>query len=49
VQGSLAVPLIVHNGEKRVSYTSMVEGFVEKDYHLVIISKPGIPPDLSGR
>lgn len=41
-QGSLAVPLIVHNGRKRV-YSTLEEGFVENDYHLVAVNKPGIP------
>ncbi len=43
VQGSLAVPLIVHNGKQRVLYPSLEEGFVENDYHLVMVNKPGIP------
>lgn len=43
VQGSTAVPLIVHNGEQQVSYVSLAEGFAEKDYHLIMVSKPGLP------
>jgi len=43
VQGSLGVPLIVHNGKDRVMYSTLEEGFVEDEYHLVIVSKPGIP------
>lgn len=43
VQGSLAVPLIIHDGKHRVSYATLEEGFVEENYHLIIINKPGIP------
>jgi len=43
VQGSTAVPLIVYDGERQVSYVSLTEGFAEKDYHLVMVNKPGLP------
>ena len=43
VQGSLAFPLIVHNGEIRTSFTVLEEDFVEDDYHLVMVNKPGVP------
>lgn len=43
VQGSLAVPLIIHNGKQRVQYPSLEEGFVEDIYHLIIVNKPGVP------
>jgi hypothetical protein len=43
VQGSTAVPLIVYDGERQVSYVSICEGFVENEYHLVLVSKPGLP------
>lgn len=43
VQGSLAVPLIIHDGERRTSYATLEEGFVEDKFHLVIINKPGVP------
>lgn len=43
VQGSLAVPLITHNGTQRVRYSTLEEGLVENDYHLVIVNKPGVP------
>lgn len=43
VQGSLAVPLIIHNKKHRTSYTTLEEGFVEDQYHLVIVNKPGVP------
>lgn len=43
VQGSLAVPLIIHNGTQLLKYSTLEEGSVENDYHLVIVSKPGIP------
>ncbi|MEM6299870.1 MAG: hypothetical protein AAF740_14375, partial [Bacteroidota bacterium] len=43
VRGSRAFPLLVHNGKSRTRYSSMVEGFVEEAYHLVLVSKPGIP------
>ncbi|MFY9243106.1 MAG: hypothetical protein WAO74_08765 [Polaribacter sp.] len=43
VQGSLGVPLIIHNGTHRVKYSTLEEGFVENEYHLVIVNKPGIP------
>ncbi|MEO0895326.1 MAG: hypothetical protein AAFY71_02825 [Bacteroidota bacterium] len=42
-QGSKASPLIIHNGEQRVYYATMEEGFVEDSFHLVIVNKPGIP------
>ncbi|WP_439131157.1 alpha/beta hydrolase family protein [Polaribacter sp.] len=42
-QGSKAVPLIIHNGTQRVAYSCMLEGFVEENYHLVIVNKPGVP------
>lgn len=43
IQGSTAVPLIVHNGQQQVSYVSLTEGLVENDYHLVMVNKPGLP------
>ncbi|MBG7611436.1 hypothetical protein IU405_04150, partial [Polaribacter sp. BAL334] len=43
VQGSLGVPLLIHNGKQRVKYSTLEEGFVEDDYHLIIVNKPGIP------
>lgn len=43
VQGSLAVPLIIHNGTHRTRFTTLEEGLVEDDYHLVIVNKPGVP------
>ncbi|WP_445751997.1 dienelactone hydrolase family protein [Polaribacter sp.] len=43
VQGSLGVPLIIHNGKQRVKYSTLEEGLVEDDYHLIIVNKPGIP------
>lgn len=43
MQGSKAIPLIIHNGKQRTSYSCMLEGFVEEDYHLAIINKPGVP------
>ncbi|QNM84569.1 dienelactone hydrolase family protein [Polaribacter pectinis] len=43
VQGSTAVPLIVHNNKQRVSYVSLSEGYTENDYHLVMVNKPGLP------
>ncbi|WP_435414527.1 alpha/beta hydrolase family protein [Polaribacter aestuariivivens] len=43
VQGSTALPLIVHDGKQQVSYVSISQGFAEKDYHLILVSKPGIP------
>jgi predicted esterase len=43
VQGSLPYPLIVHNGKRMVRYPTLTEGFIEEDYHLVFVSKPGIP------
>ena len=43
MQGSLATPLIIHNGKKRTSFISIAEGFVEDDYHLAIVNKPGVP------
>lgn len=43
VQGSLAVPLIIHNGKQRTTYATLEEGFVENQYHLVIVNKPGVP------
>ncbi|WP_456437467.1 hypothetical protein, partial [Psychroserpens sp.] len=42
VQGSTAKPLIVHNGKQRINLM-LVEGFVEEDFHLVIVNKPGLP------
>ena len=42
VQGSTARPLIVHNGKQLTSLT-MIEGFVEDKYHLVLVNKPGLP------
>jgi len=43
VQGSLAIPLIIHNGKNRTIYSTTEEGFVEDDYHLAIVNKSGIP------
>jgi len=43
VQGSLAVPLIVHNGTRLTSLVSLSDGFIEEDFHLVMVNKPGIP------
>ena len=43
VQGSLAVPLIIHNGKQLVKYSTLEEGLVENDYHQVIVNKPGVP------
>lgn len=43
MQGSKSIPLIIHNGKQRISYSCMLEGFVEDDYHLAIINKPGVP------
>lgn len=43
VQGSLAIPLIIHNGKQRTQYSTIEEDFVEDEYHLVIINKPGVP------
>ena len=43
VQGSLGVPLIVHDGSRLTSYVSLTDGFIQEDYHLVMVNKPGIP------
>ncbi|MFD1062158.1 hypothetical protein ACFQ1Q_02780 [Winogradskyella litorisediminis] len=43
VQGSRAVPLIIHNGTQRIYAIAMEEGFFEDDYHIAIVNKPGVP------
>ncbi|APY07195.1 hypothetical protein BWZ20_02245 [Winogradskyella sp. J14-2] len=43
IQGSRAIPLIIHNGTQRTFATSIEEGFFEDDYHIVIVNKPGVP------
>ncbi len=42
VQGSLAKPLIRYT-DKNFYFPSPLEGFVEENYHLILVNKPGLP------